>query len=134
MVWSADNGSLSLADDRLFHFGTIFNVVGEKPKTMILILGTSLATAMALDARMLDQQISLCDDIISKIKAGDTDKVEVYQEHLWWLQIHCNTLDYYRRDMLEAAEEMSYLAQRYKPAFITDEYIARSKAQIKDGK
>ena len=53
---------------------------------------------MALDARMLDQQISLCDQIISKIKAGEVDEsIEVYKDHLWWLQMHCNTLDYYRR-------------------------------------
>ena len=102
---------------------------------MILILGTSMETAIVLDARMLDQQIEMCDQVISKIKAGKVDEsIEVYKEHLWWLQMHCNTLDYYRRDMLTEAEEMSYLAQRYKPAFITDEYISRSQAIIKDGK
>ena len=101
----------------------------------ILILGSSLETAIALDAKMLDQQIKVCDQIISKIKAGEVDEsIEVYKDHLWWLQMHCNTLDYYKRDMLDEAEEMSYLAQRYKPAFITNEYISRSKAKIKDGK
>ena len=101
----------------------------------ILILGSSLETAIALDAKMLDQQIAVCDQIISKIKAGEVDKsIEVYKDHLWWLQMHCNTLDYYKRDMLDEAEEMSYLAQRYKPAFITDEYLSRSQAIIKDGK
>lgn len=101
----------------------------------ILILGSSLETAIALDAKMLDQQIQVCDQIISKIKAGEVDEcIELYKDHLWWLQIHCNALDYYRRDMLEEAEEMSYLAQRYKPAFITDEYISRSQTIIKDGK
>ena len=101
----------------------------------LLILGSSLETAMALNARMLDQQILVCDQIISKLNAGEVDKsIEVYQGHLWWLQMHCNTLDYYRRDMLDEASEMSYFAERYKPAFITDEYISRSQAIIKDGK
>jgi hypothetical protein len=101
----------------------------------ILILGSSLETAIALDAKMLDQQIEVCDQIISKIKAGEVDEsIEVYKNHLWWLQMHCNTLDYYKRDMLDEAEEMSYLAQRYKPSFITDGYISRSQAIIKDGK
>ena len=72
----------------------------------ILILGSSLETAIALDAKMLDQQIEVCDQIISKIKAGEIDEsIEVYKDHLWWLQMHCNTLDYYKRDMLEEAEE-----------------------------
>ena len=101
----------------------------------ILILGSSLETAIALDAKMLDQQIEVCDQIISKIKAGEVDEsIEVYKDHLWWLQMHCNTLDYYRRDNWDEAEEMSYFAERYKPAFITDEYISRSNAIIKDGK
>ena len=102
---------------------------------LILILGSSLETAIALDVKMLDQQIKVCDQIISKIKAGEVDEsIEVYKDHLWWLQMHCNTLDYYKRDMLEEAEEMSYLAQRYKPAFITNEYILQSQAKLKDGK
>lgn len=101
----------------------------------ILILGSSLETAIALDVQMLDQQIEVCDQIISKIKAGEIDEsIEVYKDHLWWLQMHCNTLDYYRRDNWDEAEEMSYLAERYKPAFITNEYISRSNAIIKDGK
>ena len=75
---------------------------------MILILGTSMETAIALDVKMLDQQIEMCDQVISKIKAGEVDEsVEVYKEYLWWLQMHCNTLDYYRTDMLTEAEEMS---------------------------
>ena len=40
----------------------------------ILILGSSLETAIALDVKMLDQQIEVCDQIISKIKAGEVDE------------------------------------------------------------
>ena len=94
----------------------------------LLILGSSLETAMALNARMLDQQILVCDQIINKLNAGEFDKsIEVYQGHQWWLQMHCNTLDYYRRDLLDEASEMSYFAERYKPAFITDELIQGNK-------
>lgn len=101
----------------------------------LLILGSSLETAMALDARMLDQQILVCDQIINKLNAGEVDKsIEVYQGHLWWLQMHCNTLDYYRRDMLGEASEMSYFAERYKPAFITDDLIRQNIETMKDGK
>jgi hypothetical protein len=100
----------------------------------LLILGSSLETAMALDARMLDQQILVCDQIINKLNAGEVDKsIEVYQGHQWWLQMHCNTLDYYRRDLLDEASEMSYFAERYKPAFITEAMIMRNRAKIKDG-
>ena len=101
----------------------------------ILILGSSLETAIALDAKMLNQQIEVCDQIISKINAGEIDEsIKMYKDHLWWLQMHCNTLDYSKRDMLDEAEEMSYFAQRYKPAFITNEYISKSQAKMKDGK
>ena len=94
----------------------------------LLILGSSLETAMALNARMLDQQILVCDQIINKLNAGEVDKsIEVYQGHQWWLQMHCNTLDYYRRDLLDEASEMSYFGERYKPAFITDELIQGNK-------
>jgi hypothetical protein len=97
----------------------------------ILILGSSLETAVALDAKMLNQQIDICDQIISKIKAGEVDEsIEVYKDHLWWLQMHCNTLDYYRRDLLDEAEEMSYFAERYKPLFITEELINENKARF----
>lgn len=98
---------------------------------LILILGSSLETAIALDVKMLDQQIKVCDQIISKIKAGEVDEsVEVYKNHLWWLQMHCNTLDYYNRDMLDEAEEMSYLAQRYKPSFVTIDLILENRAKF----
>ena len=91
---------------------------------MILILGTSLETASALDVRMLDQQIHICDQIISRIKAGNiAEDIKVYQDHLWWLQMHCNVLDYYRRENYNEAEEMSYFAERYKPAFITNDLL-----------
>lgn len=84
----------------------------------LLILGSSLETAMALDAQQLNQQISVCDQIITKLKAGEIDKdIEMYQDCLWWLQMHCNTLDYYAKDMLSEAAEMSYFAERYKPTF-----------------
>jgi hypothetical protein len=97
----------------------------------ILILGSSLETAIALDATMLDQQIEVCDQIISKIKAGEVDEsIEAYKDHLWWLQMHCNTLDYYRRDNWDEAEEMSYLAQRYKPSFVTEELISENRKKF----
>ena len=48
--------------------------------------------------------------------------------------MHCNTLDYYRRDMLDEASEMSYFAERYKPAFITDDLIRQNIETMKDGK
>lgn len=97
----------------------------------ILILGSSLETAIALDVKMLDQQIEVCDQIISKIKAGEIDEsIKVYKDHLWWLQMHCNTLDYYKRDMLDEAEEMSYFAERYKPSFITDDMIQDNKRNL----
>lgn len=100
----------------------------------ILILGSSLETAIALDVKMLDQQIEVCDQIIGKIKAGEVDEsIEVYKDHLWWLQMHCNTLDYYKRDMLDEAEEMSYFAERYKPSFITDSMIQRNKRHLAKG-
>lgn len=96
----------------------------------ILILGSSLETAIALDVKMLDQQIEVCDQIISKIKAGEVDEsIEVYKDHLWWLQMHCNTLDYYRRDNWDEAEEMSYFAERYKPSFITSDFIKENHAK-----
>lgn len=92
----------------------------------ILIFGSSLQTAVALDEQQLNQQIMLCDRIIGKLKAGAIDKeVEAYQGHLWWVQMHCNTLDYYQKGLLDEAAEMSYLAERYKPAFIQN--------KIKDG-
>lgn len=104
---------------------------GKTDFMQILILGSSLETAIALDAKMLDQQIEVCDQIISKIKAGEIDEsIEVYKDHLWWLQMHCNTLDYYKRDMLEEAEEMSYFAERYKPAFLTDDLIVKNRQYL----
>lgn len=97
----------------------------------ILILGSSLETAIASDVKMLDQQIEICDKIISKIKAGEIDiGIEVYKDHLWWLQMHCNTLDFYNKGMVKEAAEMSYFAERYKPSFITDAVIAKNRQYL----
>lgn len=97
----------------------------------ILIFGSSLETAIALDVKMLNQQIEVCDQIISKINAGEVDEsIEVYKNYQWWLQIHCNTLDYYRRDNWADAEEMSYFAERYKPSFITEELISENRKKF----
>lgn len=103
----------------------------KRTAMQLIILHSSLETAIALGDKMLDQQIELCDQIIGKIKAGIVDEeVEVYKDCLWWLQMHCNTLDYYRRNLLDEAAEMSYFAERYKPSFITDELIKESHAHI----
>ena len=90
----------------------------------VIVLGTSLETALALDVQTLDQQISLCEDIIERLLAGNIDEsIAMYKDHLWWLEVHCNTLDYYRRNLLLEAAEMSYFADRYKPSFINEEVI-----------
>ena len=93
----------------------------------VIVLGTSLETALALDVQTLDQQISLCENIIERLLAGDIDKsIAMYKDHLWWLEVHCNTLDYYRRNLLLEAAEMSYFAERYKPIFI-DAIVKKNK-------
>lgn len=97
----------------------------------IIVLGTSLETAIALPANMIDNQIALCDEIIERIKANDiNESIEPYKDCLFWLEMHCNTLDYYRKDMFDEAEEMSYLAERYKPSFLTDDMIRHNKCHL----
>ena len=90
----------------------------------LLILGTPLETASALGQKRLVKQIAVCDRMIKDIKAG---KASAFQGHLWWLQLYCNTLDYYKHGNLKEAEEMSYFAERYKPGFITNELIQKNR-------
>ena len=97
----------------------------------ILVLGNPLETAIALDQRSLDHEISVCDRMIKDIKAGKAHKSLIaFQGHLWWLQLYCNTLDFYRKGLIQEAAEMSYFAERYKPSFITDAMIQRNKRHL----
>jgi hypothetical protein len=98
----------------------------------LLILGNPMETASALDQKRLDKQIMVCDRIIKDLKAGKASKSLIaFQGHLWWLQLFCNALVYYRSGMLQEAAEMSYFAERYKPAFVTDDLIKKNFAQIR---
>lgn len=90
----------------------------------LLILGNPFETASALDQKRLNNQISVCDRIIKDLKAG---KANAFQGHLWWLQLYCNTLDFYSKGLIQEAAEMSYFAERYKPAFITNDMIQKNK-------
>ena len=100
----------------------------------LLILGNPMETASALDQKRLDKQIMVCDRIIKDLKAGKASKSLIaFQGHLWWLQLFCNALVYYRSGMLQEAAEMSYFAERYKPAFVTDDLIRHNIESIKDG-
>lgn len=106
-------------------FGTFFYMQPAKLFIMLIILGTPIETASALDSKRLNQQIALCDRIIKKIKAGKS--LIALNSHLWWLQLYCNTLDYYKKGYYAEAAEMSYLAERYKPAGLTDAIIRHNR-------
>lgn len=110
-------------------YGVGFNTL--KYCTMqILVLGNPLETAIALDQKRLDHEISVCDRMIKDIKAGKAHKSLIaFQGHLWWLQLYCNTLDFYRKGLIQEAAEMSYFAERYKPAFI-DRLIQDNKRHL----
>ena len=96
----------------------------------ILVLGNPLETASALSQKRLDHEISVCDRMIKKIKKGKIDKdVAMFQSHLWWLQLYCNALDFYRKGLIQEATEMSYFAERYKPSFI-DNMIQKNKSRL----
>lgn len=97
----------------------------------IIILGNPFETASALDSKRLNHQISVCDRIIKRLKAGKADKsLMVFQDSLWWLQLYCNTLDFYRKGMIKESLEMSYFAERYKPAFLTDDLIFKNRQYL----
>lgn len=97
----------------------------------ILVLGNPLETASALSQKRLDHEISVCDRMIKKIKEGKIDKdVAMFQSHLWWLQLYCNALDFYRKGLIQEAEEMSYFAERYRPSFLTDDLIKKNMQNI----
>lgn len=93
----------------------------------IAILGTPLETATALTPERLGHDIVAFDRLIKKIKSGKADQsLSLGKDDLWWLQLYANALDYYKRGMVQEAEEMSYLAERYRPAVI-EQIIARHK-------
>ena len=113
-------------------FGTYFSNGQEKRSAMqIIILGNPFETASALDSKRLNEQISVCDRIIKRLKAGKADKsLMAFQGNLWWLQLYCNTLDFYNKGMVKEAAEMSYFAERYKPSFLTDAVIVKNRQYL----
>lgn len=92
----------------------------------ILILGNPYETARALDYRRLKGQISACDRIIKNAMAGRIIHGFAFK-NIWWLQLFCNTLDYYQRGMHKEAEEMSCLADKYRPSEFTDAMIQKNR-------
>ena len=115
-----------------YRFGTHFSNSQENGSAMqIIILGNPFETASALDSKRLNEQISLCDRLIKRLKAGKADKSLIaFQGNLWWLQLYCNTLDFYNKGMVKEAAEMSYFAERYKPSFLTDAVIAKNRQYL----
>ena len=93
----------------------------------ILVLGSSMETAMSLDVKRLQSQINLCDRLLRKARNGCSG---YSQRNVWWLQLFCNTLDFYRKGMIREAEEMSYLAEKYRPAEVTEEIIKKNQKYL----
>lgn len=95
----------------------------------ILILGNPYETARALDYKRLKGQISACDRIIKNAMAGRYNHGFACK-NIWWLQLFCNTLDYYLRGMHKEAEEMSCLADKYRPSELTEEIIQKNRRYL----
>lgn len=101
----------------------------------IFITGSPFETAQVLDKRRLNKQIIECLQIMKAIK-GESKAwlnhpcVKMYREHLDWLKNYFGTLDDFRDGHIEHAKFFSFLADKFRPHFHTQEYFNQMKRRL----
>lgn len=94
-----------------------------------------IEVAKCLDPRRLNKQIIECDQIIKAIK-GETKAwanhpvVKMYADHLYWVELYRDCLDFYKRGRPDLAETLSTQADRFRPSWMTDALCRSHKRRL----
>ena len=84
-----------------------------------------IKVARCLDKRRLNKQIVECKQIISAASGNSTawanhPVVKMYKNHLEWLQLYTDVLEYYRDGREDIAIHLSKQADRGRPSWMTE--------------
>lgn len=100
----------------------------------VFIVGTPLATAMALDSRRLNKQIIECGQILDALNGkkawSNHPCVLQYRKHKEWLNDYMRCLVYYQCGNIDWAEKMSDICEWTKPKFHIPEYFEQMKRRL----
>ena len=100
----------------------------------VFIIGSPLATAMALDKKRLNKQIIECQQILDALngkKAWSNHPCTLqYKEHVMWLKWYQRCLDLFQRGDLIGAEGCNNSANMIKPNWHTEEYLNQMKRRL----
>lgn len=100
----------------------------------VFIIGTPLATAMALDRKRLNKQIIECQQILDALNGATAWSnhpcVLQYRGYEKWLEHYLSCLTLYKNDAIFHAKVCSDLAQMSKPEWHTTEYFDQMKRRL----
>jgi hypothetical protein len=100
----------------------------------VFIIGTPLATAMALDRKRLNKQIIECQQILDALNGAKAWSnhpcVLQYRGYEKWLEHYLSCLTLYKNNTNIHAKVCSDLAQMSKPEWHTTEYFNQMKRRL----
>ena len=100
----------------------------------VFIIGTPLATAMALDRKRLNKQIIECQQILDALNGAKAWSnhpcVLQYRGYEKWLEHYLSCLTLYKNNANIHAKVCSDLAQLIKPEWHTTEYFDQMKKRL----
>lgn len=101
----------------------------------IFIIGSPLATAIALDSRRLNKQIIECRQILEAIHGrsqawANHPCTRMYKAYPGWVYSYERSLEHYRRGNPTLAKAWSDEANKSRPPFHTESYFNQMKRRL----
>jgi hypothetical protein len=106
----------------------------EQSNMQVFIVGNIFETIKALDKKRRKKQWVEVQQIIDAINGRIAWKnhpcVIQYKKYQYWLMLYRKVIEYFNMDMFERAENVSLVADLYRPPFHTEEYFTQMKRRL----
>lgn len=106
----------------------------EQSNMQVFIVGNIFETIKALDKKRRKKQWVEVQQIIDAINGRIAWKnhpcVIQYKKYQYWLMLYRTVIEYFNMDMFERAENVSLVADLYRPSFHTEEYFDQMKRRL----
>ena len=99
----------------------------------IFIIGSVLETAKSLDKKRFHRQISEARLVLDSIKGKKQWKgplVEMYRNHVMWLDAYIKCFESYRDGREDIARNLNFVCDILKPPFFRQEYFDNMKRRL----